>query len=130
LLSTINNIKTDFVGHNYILLEPPRCEEGIRFPGLKDIAAIKFHAIIQSGKRLKDFIDIYFLPEHFCMKEMIDFFTKKYTYTNPMIAMKAINYFDDIDESMDPPKMQKPVPLDAIKKGITTATLHSGKIFK
>lgn len=111
------------------MLEPPNEEDGIRFLGLKDIVAMKFHAIIQSGKRLKDFIDIYYLLEKFSMKQMIDFFSEKYTYTNPMIAMKAINYFDDIDESIDPPKMQKPVSLDKIKERITQGTLHSNKIF-
>jgi len=129
LLSTINNIKTDFVRYDFVLLEPPNEEDGIRFLGLKDIVAMKFHAIIQSSKRLKDFIDIYYLLEKFSMKQMIDFFSEKYTYTNPMIAMKAINYFDDIDESIDPPKMQKPVSLDKIKERITQGTLHSNKIF-
>ena len=130
LLSVINNIKTDFIRHNYPLLFPPTIEEGIRFLGKEDIAAMKFHAIIQSGKRLKDFIDIYFLLQHFSMKQMIDFFSKKYQYTNPMIAMKAINYFDDIDEAIDPPKLLQPLPLTEIKKRIQTATQKPDLIFK
>ena len=92
----INNVKTDFIKHTYPNILPPITEEGITFLSKEDIAAMKFHAIIQSGKRLKDFIDVYFLLEHFCMSQMLDFFTKKYTYTNPMIAMKAVNFFDDI----------------------------------
>ena len=35
---------------------------------------------------------------------MIEFFTKKYSYSNPMIAMKAINFFDDLEENIDSPK--------------------------
>jgi Nucleotidyl transferase AbiEii toxin, Type IV TA system len=130
IISLINNIKTDFIRHNYPLLRPPMTEEGITFLSKEDIAAMKFHAIIQSGKRLKDFIDVYFLLEHFNMKQMIGFFTDKYTYSNPMIAMKAVNFFGDIDENIDPPKMLKPLPLNKIIKRIKEATQKPDKIFK
>lgn len=129
VLSVINNIKTDFIRHNYKLLQQPLTEEGITFLQKEDIAAMKFHAIIQSGKRLKDFIDIYYLLEHYSMDQMVGFFTRKYEYTNPMIAMKAINFFDDIDENIDPPKMLKPISLKEIKKRIQEATLKPSRIF-
>ena len=129
LLAVINKIKTDFIRHNYPILKPPITEEGITFFSKEDIAAMKFHAIIQSGKRLKDFIDIYFLLQHFSMKQMISFFSSKYTYSNPMIAMKAINFFDDIDVNMDPPKLLKPLPLKKITDRIHEATLKPDKIF-
>jgi hypothetical protein len=130
LLAVVNNIKTDFIRHNYPILKPPVNEEGISFLSKEDIAAMKFHAIIQSGKRVKDFIDIYILLEHFSLKQMVDFFSAKYSYSNPMIAMKAINFFDDIDENMDPPKMLKPLPLKKIKARIQEATVKPDKIFK
>ena len=130
LLAVVNSIKTDFIKHNYELLYPPITEEGISFFCKEDIAAMKIHAIIQSGKRLKDFIDIYFLLQHFSLKQMIDFFSAKYKYTNPMIAMKAINFFDDIDENIDPPKLLRPLPLKKITSRIREATLKPDKIFK
>jgi Nucleotidyl transferase AbiEii toxin, Type IV TA system len=99
------------------------------FLSKEDIAAMKFHAIIQSGKRLKDFIDIYYLLQHFCMKQMLEFFTQKYSYSNPMIAMKAINFFDEIDESIDPPKLLKPITLAQIRKRIQEATQKPTKVF-
>lgn len=130
LLSVVNNIKTDFIRHNYPLLKTPITEEGITFLSKEDIAGMKFHAIIQSGKRLKDFIDVYFLLQHFSMNQMIEFFTQKYTYSNPMIAMKAINFFGDIDQNLDPPKMLKPLPLKKITDRIQQATQKPDKIFK
>jgi Nucleotidyl transferase AbiEii toxin, Type IV TA system len=130
IISLINNIKTDFIKHDYPLLQPALTEEGITFLSKEDITAMKFHAIIQSGKRLKDFIDIYFLLKHFSMADMIGFFTQKYTYSNPMIAMKAVNYFDEIDESIDPPKLPAPLPLKEIKKRIQEASQKPNKIFK
>jgi Nucleotidyl transferase AbiEii toxin, Type IV TA system len=130
IISLVNNIKTDFIRHNYPLLRPPITEEGITFLSKEDIAAMKFHAIIQSGKRLKDFIDVYFLLEHFNMKQMVEFFSAKYTYSNPMIAMKAVNFFGEIDENIDPPKMRHPLPLKKIIKRIQDATQKPDKIFK
>ena len=129
IISLIENIKTDFIRHNYPLLKPPVTEDGITFLSKEDIAGMKFHAIIQSGKRLKDFIDVYFLLEHFNMKQMVEFFSEKYTYSNPMIAMKAVNFFDDIDENIDPPKLLKPLPLKKIIARIQEATQKPDRIF-
>ncbi len=129
IISLVNNIKTDFIKHDYPFILPPITEEGIAFLSKQDIAAMKFHTIIQSGKRLKDFIDIYYLLQHFSMQQMVEFFSTKYTYSNPMIAMKAINYFDEIDENIDPPKLIKSITLKQIKQRIQEATQKPTKTF-
>ncbi len=129
VLAVVNNIKTDFIKHPYPFVLPPITEENITFLSKEDIAAMKFHAIIQSGKRLKDFIDIYYLLQYFSMQQMLGFFVQKYNYSNPMIAMKAINFFDEIDENIDPPKLLKPVTVTQIKKRIREATLKPTKVF-
>ena len=90
---------------------------------------MKLNAISQSGKRLKDFIDIYFLLQHFSFNAMVEFFQIKYPLTNPLIPIKAINYFGDIDEETDPPKLLSPLPLSKIKERIQDATLHPYKLF-
>jgi hypothetical protein len=130
IISLINNVKTDFIKHDYPFILPPITEEEITYLSKEDIAAMKFHAIIQSGRRLKDFIDIYYLLHHFSMRKMISFFTTKYNYSNAMIAMKAVNYFDEIDESVDPPHLLNQITLNQIKKRIREATLEPNKIFK
>ena len=129
LLSIINDIKVDFICHAYPLVLPPITEEGITFLSLQDIAAMKMNAISNSGKRLKDFIDVYFLLEHFSLHEMIEFYTLKYPRFNPLIPLKAINYFDDIDPAIDPPKLRSKLPLSKIKKRIQDSVLHSRKKF-
>ena len=118
IISLINNIKTDFIKHDYPHILSPITEEGITFLSKEDIAAMKLNAIIKSGKRLKDFIDIYFLLEHLSLNQMLDFYCKKYTYSNAMIALKAVGYFDDIDPAIDPPKLLNPLPLLKIQKRI------------
>ena len=129
LLSIINSIKVDFICHAYPLVLPPITEEGITFLSLQDIAAMKLNAISNSGKRLKDFSDVYFLLEHFSLHEMIEFYTIKYPRFNPLIALKAINYFEDIDPAIDPPKLRAKLPLSEIKKRIQDSVLHSRKKF-
>jgi hypothetical protein len=61
---------------------------------------------------------------------MVEFFGQKYTYTNPMIALKAVNFFDEIDEAIDPPKLLKPLSISQIKKRIQAATKSPDKIFQ
>ena len=47
-----------------------------------------------------------------------------------MIAMKAVNYFEEIDENIDPPKLLKPLPLKKIIARIQEATQKPDKLFK
>lgn len=129
LLSVINGIKVDFIGHPYPYVLPPLNEDGVTFLSLQDIAAMKLNAISNSGKRLKDFIDIYFLLEHFSLSEMIGFYTVKYPNFNPLIPLKAVSYFNDIDPAIDPPKLRTKLPLTKIQKRIQDSVLHSRKKF-
>ncbi|WP_339785423.1 nucleotidyl transferase AbiEii/AbiGii toxin family protein, partial [uncultured Imperialibacter sp.] len=129
IIGFIEGVKVDFVRHNYPLVKPPITEEDITFLGKEDIAAMKLNAISNSGKRLKDFIDVYYLLEHFSMDEMIAFYTTKYPNFNPLIALRSVNYFYDIDPAIDPPKLKEKLPLSEIKKRINDAVLHSKKRF-
>lgn len=129
LLTLINNIKVDFIKHPYSYIKSPITEEGVTFLSKEDIAAMKLNAIINSGQRLKDFIDVYFLLEHFSIENMLHFFETKYPNTNALIALKALSYFDDIDQASASPKLLKPLPLKKIKERINNALLHTNKIF-
>jgi len=129
LLTFIDNVKTDFIRHNYRLVKPPQNDEGITFLSAEDISAMKLNAIVNSGKRLKDFVDVYYLLEHFSLNEMISFFELKYPHMNPLIALKSLAYFDDIDPQMDPPKTKVKLPVSKILKRINEAVLKSNKIF-
>lgn len=129
LMGIINGVKSDFIRHNYPFINTPITQEGITYLSMEDIAAMKINAISNSGKRLKDFIDIYYLLEHFSMEEIISFYGQKYTDFNPLIAIRAVGYFDDIDPSIDPPVMKTTLHLNEIKKRINNALLHRKKRF-
>jgi len=96
VISLVNNIKTDFITHNYPLLLPPITEDGITFLSKEDIAAMKFHVIIQSEKRLKDFIDIYYLLQYFNMQQMIDFAAEE------IIGYHITDFFPEEDMETNP----------------------------
>jgi transposase len=129
LLSKVNDIKVDFISHPYKIIKPIIIEENISMLSLEDISAMKLNAIINSGQRIKDFIDIYFLLEHFSIDQMLYFYQEKYLVKNDFIPLKALTYFDDIDLQIDPPKLLKPLPLKIIQQRIIEGVKHPNKIF-
>ena len=129
LLSKVNDIKVDFISHPYKIIKPVIIEENISMLSLEDISAMKLNAIINSGQRIKDFIDIYFLLEHFSIDQMLYFYQEKYLVKNDFIPLKALTYFDDIDLQIDPPKLLKPLPLKIIQQRIIEGVKHPNKIF-
>ena len=129
IIGFIDNIKVDFITHAYPFVKEPIKEEGITFLSKEDISAMKLNAIAGSGQRLKDFIDIYFLLESFSVNDMLEYYAIKYPNSNPLIALKSVSYFDDIDPSIDPPQMRNPLSIDKIKRRITEAVLHPYKTF-
>ncbi len=56
----IDNIKIDIIAHKYPLIKPLVITDGIRMASLEDIGAMKLNAIVGSGNRLKDFVDMYY----------------------------------------------------------------------
>ena len=125
LLGYIDHVKTDFIRHGYPLIAPTITEDGIEMVSKQDIAAMKINALINSGKRLKDFADIYFLLEEFSVEEMLGFYMAKYPHMNPMMALRALSYFDDLDLEIDPPIFVKPLFPDEIISRIKHAVLHT-----
>src|SRR5579872_4962265 len=68
----VNDIKIDFLPHEYPLVGNIDILEGIRIVSLQDIGAMKLNAIFNSGHRLKDFVDMYSLLEKFTLSELLD----------------------------------------------------------
>jgi hypothetical protein len=116
----INEIKVDFVKHPYVLIEPVKEEENIRYLGQRDIAAMKLRAIENSGNRAKDFVDIYCLLHELTLEDMFDCYKIKYGANDIYSAKRSLGYFDDVlDESWQEVKMIKgKLPVNKIKKTI------------
>ena len=91
---------------------------GVKLAGLKDIAAMKIAAITNRGTK-KDFIDIYFLLNHFSLKEIMDFYLAKYPDSSSFLSYKSLSYFVDADNQVMP-KMLIPANWEKVKKRIIT----------
>jgi len=105
-------------------------EKGIRFAGLRDIAAMILNAIVGNGIRLKDFTDVAFLSSHLCFADMLDAYCKKYASVNPVIAAKAITFFGDIDFSVPIELIQGKFQWKKVESRINQMLRHPDRIFE
>lgn len=102
LIGFIQGVKIDVIYHPFPWLEAAIEEDGIRIATKTDIAVMKVHAIINSGKRPKDFVDIAFLSMHYSYNQIKALLLKRYPAYDPIMADKAVIYFGDIDELLIP----------------------------
>ena len=102
LIGFIQGVKIDVIYHPFPWLEKAIEEDGFRIATKKDIAAMKMHAIINSGKCPKDFVDIAFLSMHFSYNDIKRLLLRRYPAYDPMMADRAVVYFGDIDETLIP----------------------------
>jgi predicted nucleotidyltransferase component of viral defense system len=95
----INEIKVDLVKYDYELIEDVKVENGIKFLGKKDIAAMKLMAVVNRGDQAKDFIDIYYLLKEMPLMDMFEYYKKKYKQNDINPIKRSLVYFDDVTEN-------------------------------
>lgn len=125
LKGNINNIKVDFLAHRYDYILEPSIITGIAMLSIQDITAMKLNAIATSGQRSKDFIDIYYLLEHFELEAMLTFFKTKYKQQNDTFILKSLIYFDEVDLTDWPVMIKNPnLKWTEVKKRLNTNVLQ------
>lgn len=97
----IEGLKVDIVNYHYPWLEEPVTESRLILAGMKDIAAMKLAAITGRGTK-KDFIDLFFLLEHFSLSQMLGFYSQKYSDGSEFLVLKSLAYFEDADADEEP----------------------------
>lgn len=97
----IQNVKVDIVNYDYPWIDDVVTEEGLCLASPKDIAAMKVNAIIGRGTK-KDFIDIYYLLQHFTFDELLRLYLKKYPDGSEYRALLSMSYFADADPQAMP----------------------------
>lgn len=125
----IGGVQVDCIAHAYPWLRPFVLEEGIRLASLEDICAMKLNAIAGNGTRIKDFVDVAYLSSIFSLEQMLKFYEEKY-HSNPLMPLKGIVYFDDINKNA-PVKMANGKPLDwkSIEKRLLSMEKFPQKVF-
>lgn len=99
LVLLINDIKVDFIRHPYPSLEESIFEDHIRLVGLKDIGAMKLHAIAGRGRK-RDFVDLYFLLRQFRLEELCNYYSQRFYDGNVLMVLRSLSFFKDAD--LDP----------------------------
>ena len=122
-------VYSNFLKYKYNFIAPLCTEKDIRMASLLDIAAMKLNAIAHNGTRYKDFIDMYFLLEHHSFATYLQAFEAKYPQTNAVVALKGIEYFNDIDFDFDKPVLIKPLSFNMVKKRLLEAVQFPEKVF-
>ena len=100
-LYQLDDIKIDIVNYKYTWIDNPITEGEIVLASPKDIAAMKINAIEGRGTK-KDFIDMYFLLQHYSLKDILSFYQKKYPENSIFRALMSLSYFDDAEEQLMP----------------------------
>lgn len=116
----LDKIKVDFVDYSrYPWIDKPVVDGSVRLASPKDIAAMKVNAAEGRGTK-KDFIDIYFLLQHYSLSDILDFYSRKYPEYSKFRALMSLTYFEDAEDQLMP-KMFKAVSWETIKKEIDNA---------
>ncbi|HAS00106.1 MAG: hypothetical protein US57_C0011G0046 [Candidatus Moranbacteria bacterium GW2011_GWC2_37_73] len=124
---TIDGVKVSFLRYEYELLFPLVEFEGVKMADERDIAAMKIDAISSRGSK-KDFIDLYILLKKYELRELINFFEKKFNNIqyNMLHILKSLTFFEDAEG--DPmPMMFALENWDVVKKVIVEKVLEFEK---
>ena len=117
----VNGIKVDFICYPYLWITPEINENGLHLASIEDIAAMKLSAITNRGTK-NDFIDLYFLLEHYPMNELLRLYQEKYPGSTLFATLKSLTYFDDAEN--DPmPVMLRTVDWESVKERILSVLL-------
>jgi len=126
----IDNIKIDFITHAYDLFKPVIHVQGFRLASVEDIGAMKLNAIAHSGNRQKDFFYLYFILEHMSLAMVLQAYEVKYPQSNPMIPLKGLTYFDDIDFAIERPMLKRKATFQQVKGRLIRAEKSPREIFQ
>lgn len=119
LISTINQVKVDFIKFHYPFIRPFVTIENIRMASIEDIAAMKLDAITGRGSK-KDFYDLYFLLQHYSIYELFSFYSEKYPHQTSFHVMRSLLYFDDAEIQPNPIVFNKSITWELVKQKISS----------
>jgi len=112
----LNKVKVDIVNYDYKWIDNPVIEDGLRLASPKDIAAMKVNAVMGRGTK-KDFVDVFFLLQHYSFDEIMQFYLQKYSDGSEYRALLSMSYFADADPQ-PMPYMLEQVSWNQIKDSI------------
>ena len=112
--------KLSLLWYPYKMLKEPVVYNGIQIANPVDIACMKISAISSRGTK-KDFVDLFYILEHYPLAAIIMFFQEKYEDIgyNMIHILKSLTYFHDADMDPEPEFLMKNPPAwTAVKRRI------------
>ena len=91
------SIRMSFFEYPYPLIEPLLLSDYFDLASLPDIACMKLSAIT-SRAALKDYVDLYFILEKITLKDIIAALRQKMPELDPLLALKSLTYFADLQK--------------------------------
>ena len=117
LISTINQVKVDFIKFHYPFIRPFVIIENVRMASIEDIAAMKLDAITGRGSK-KDFYDLFFLLQHYSIDELFSFYSEKYPHQTTFHVIRSLSYFEDAEIQPNPIVFDKTITWEVVKQKI------------
>ncbi len=117
LISTINQVKVDFIKFHYPFIRPFVIIENVRMASIEDIAAMKLDAITGRGSK-KDFYDLFFLLQHYSIDELFSFYSEKYPHQTTFHVIRSLSYFEDAEKQPNPIVFDKTITWEIVKQKI------------
>lgn len=118
---SIGQVDFDFISHKYPSIKPIETIEGIRMMSNEDIAAMKINAIVNSGQRIKDFIDVHYLLKEMSLDAMMNYYCSKYPDVNPNVATSSLLYHNDVDLNVPVLLTDRKLKWPEVQKSISKA---------
>lgn len=113
----VDDVKVDAVNYPYGWISPAVEEASLVLASPEDIAAMKLASITNRGAK-KDFIDFYELLNLFTLRQMLDFYRKKYAESALFTTLKSLAWFEDAEHDPDP-VMLRDYTWEDVKKRIS-----------
>ena len=117
LISTINQVKVDFIKFHYPFIKPFVTIENIRMASIEDIAAMKLDAMTGRGDK-KDFYDLFFLLQHYSIDDLFSFYSEKYPHQTTFHVIRSLSYFEDAEIQPNPIVFDKTITWEVVKQKI------------
>jgi len=90
---------------------------------ISDIGCMKLSAITRRGT-MKDYVDLYFILQLISLKELLALCAVKLPQLDRALILKALVFFDDLDDEPVRYMKDRSVPFDVVKKYLR---LQAGK---
>jgi len=109
------SIKLSFMRYQYPLLRPLITADPFDLADIADIGCMKLSAITGRGT-MKDYVDLFFILKHISLQELLALCAIKLPQLDRALIMKALVFFDDLDDEPVLYMQGYAIPFEEVKK--------------